>query len=131
MSRDERRRHIRVARVFRRWPQCWAFAALIEDVEELIVLTICLSEVFKVTLRERGEDAALQAVALMEQGQVVELTETLAIQAANVSTDLKLPMAGSIILATARACVGIVSTQDGDFDGIEGVTYIAKSGSFL
>lgn len=103
------------------------FAAPIEDVEKLIVPTICLYEVFKVTLRERGEDAALQAVALMKQGRVVELTETLAIQAAKVSTDLKLPMADSIILATARACMGIVWTQDEDFDGIEGVTYIAKS----
>jgi len=102
------------------------FAQAIETVETLLVPTISLYEVFKRVCQQRSEGDALQAVALMEQGQVVELNSRLALSAAKLSLALKLPMADSIILATARSWEATLWTQDADFKGIEGVHYIEK-----
>ncbi len=46
------------------------YARAILDVDQLLVPTICMYEVFKVVQRQRGEDIALQAVALLRQGRV-------------------------------------------------------------
>jgi len=108
-------------------PNADMFAAPIEDVDQLIVPTICLYEVFKSVLRQRGESDALSAVALMRQGHVVDLTERVALAAADLSLQTKLPMADSIILATARLNAAHIWTQDADFDGLDGVTFIAKT----
>jgi predicted nucleic acid-binding protein len=92
----------------------------------LLVPSVCLYEVFKIVLRQRGEPAALQAVALMRQGRVVDLTERIALLAAESSLQEKLPMADSIILATARLHDAHIWTQDADFEGLGNVTYVAK-----
>jgi predicted nucleic acid-binding protein len=102
------------------------FAPAIENVAELLVPSISLYEVFKRVLQQRGEEDALQAVAVMGQGQVVDLDMALALSAAKFSAELKLPMADSIILATARAYDAILWTQDSDLRGLEGVQYIKK-----
>ncbi len=102
------------------------FAPAIENIPELIVPSISIYEVFKRTLQQRDEATALQVAALMAQGQVVELGQTLAIAAAKISNDLKLPMADSIILATARAYKAILWTQDVDLKGLESVEDISK-----
>ena len=107
-------------------PNADFFAPAIENIPELIVPSISIYEVFKRTLQQRDEAMALQVVALMAQGQVVELDQTLAITAAKISHDLKIPMADSIILATARAYQATLWTQDIDLKGIEGVEYISK-----
>jgi len=88
-----------------------------------------LFEVFKVVNRQRSEDAAIQAVALMKQGQEIPLDSSLAIQAAQLSQELKLPMADSIILTTARAYQAELWTQDDDFEGMDGVRYFPKRNS--
>ena len=88
--------------------------------------SISLYEVFKRVLMQRDEDAALQAVAQMQQGRVVVLDPAIALSAAKVSYELKLPMADSIILVTARRHEAVVWTQDADFKGLEGVRYIEK-----
>lgn len=107
-------------------PNADFFAGAIEAVSELVVPTISLYEVFKRVLQQRGEGDALQAVAVMVQGQVVELTTDLALNAAKLSAELNLPMADSVILATAKAVGATLWTQDRDFKGIEGVRYIEK-----
>ncbi len=107
-------------------PNADFFAAAIENTEELVVPSISIYEVFKRVLQQRDEEAALQVVALMAQGQVVELDQTLALSAAKISHDLKIPMADSIILATARAHKAILWTQDIDLAGGENVQYVAK-----
>ena len=84
-------------------------------------------EVFKRVLQQRGEAAALQAVAWMKQAQQVPLHDALALQAASLSHTLKLPMADSIMLATARQWNAMLWTQDADFAGVEGVRYLAKT----
>ncbi|MFH1634713.1 MAG: type II toxin-antitoxin system VapC family toxin [Chloroflexota bacterium] len=102
------------------------FAAAIEDTERLIIPTICIYEVFKRLMGQRGENAALVNIGDMHQGQIVDLTTPIALQAAKLSTELKIAMADSIILATARAYNATLWTQDSDFEGIEGVEYIEK-----
>jgi len=103
------------------------FAAAIEDAGNLVVPVISLYEVFKRVYQQRGSGEALQSVAVMEQGQVVPLDETLALSAAKLSVELKLPMADSIILATARFQNATLWTQDADFNGLDGVQYTEKA----
>lgn len=103
------------------------FATAIEDVARLIVPTISLLEVIKRVLQQRGENDALQAVALMQQGEVVNLDEGLALSAARLGLELKLPLADSVMLATARAHSATLWTQDSDFEGLEGIRYIKKA----
>ncbi len=107
-------------------PNANIFAEPIQDLNRLIVPTLCLYEVFKVALREQGEDSALQVIAIMKQALTVDLSGNLAIQSAKISFDLKIPMADAIILTTARAYQATVWTQDDDFDGISGVKYFSK-----
>jgi predicted nucleic acid-binding protein len=107
-------------------PNAAHFIEPLEKMEELIVPTICLYEVFKVVLRERGEDSAIQAIALMKQAAIIELTQDLALQAAKMSLDFKMPMADSIILATATKYEATIWTQDADFQGMPSVNYLTK-----
>ena len=107
-------------------PNAAFFAPAVEATRELLVPTLSLYEVFKRVLQQRGEGEALQAVALMQQGQIVELTAPLALAAAKASIEHRLPMADSIMLATAQAHGAILWTQDADFERIAGVKYVAK-----
>jgi predicted nucleic acid-binding protein len=107
-------------------PNANFYASAIEDVQNLIVPTICILEVFKRVLQQRNEDAALQAIALMHQGLIVDLTSSIALNAAKIGAQLKLPLADSVILATARAHAAVIWTQDEDFKGIKGVRYIER-----
>ena len=107
-------------------PNASSFEKPLTNTENLIVPTLCLYEVFKVALRERGETDALQAAALMSQGNIMELTSEIALQAARISLDHKLPMADSIVLATGQACDAAIWTQDEDFKGIKGVNFVPK-----
>ena len=99
------------------------FSKPIEDVGRLLVPTICIFEVFKRVFQQRGESAALHAIANMQQGRVATLDTATALTAARISADMKLPMADSIILATARMHGAVVWTQDAHFDGLPGVQY--------
>ena len=106
-----------------------SFEKPLQDLEKLIVPTICLFEVFKVALREKGESDALQAIALMKQGKVVDLTAEIAFEAAKISYDNKIPMADSIVLATAWNWEATIWTQDSDFEKFRGVKYFPKANS--
>ena len=107
-------------------PSAADFAPAIEDVRRLVVPSICLLEVFKVVARHRGDGDALQAIAIMQQGEVVDLDAALALSAARIGVDQKLPLADSIVYATARAVGGVVWTQDEDFDGLADVQFVPK-----
>jgi len=102
------------------------FAPAIEDIQKLIVPAISIYEVFKRVYQQRGENEALLAVAHMSQGRIIPLDSSLAIRAAKVSLDFNLPMADSIILATATAVGATLWTQDSDFNGIDAIRYIEK-----
>ncbi len=108
---------------FANGPNASFFAEPIEDIETLVVPTLILFEVFKRVLQQRDESTALEVAAVMQQGTVVELEATIALNAARLSVELGLPLADSVILATARQYGAELWTQDADFDGIDGVRY--------
>ncbi len=107
-------------------PNASFFSRPLQKTADIIVPTITIYEVFKVVLRQRNESDALQSIALMQQGSLADLTSNIAILAAKMSIELHLPMADSIILATARAYEATIWTQDADFKEIDGVQYVAK-----
>jgi predicted nucleic acid-binding protein len=102
-------------------PHAGFFSAPIENVRELIVPTISLYEVFKKVLADNGEAGAFRAIAQMKQGRVVDLDEDIALSAARISFETKLPMADSMILASAKAYKAILWTQDEHFKGLSDV----------
>jgi toxin FitB len=104
-------------------PNAQEFSPVIADTEDLLVPSITLFEVFKRVSAQRDSEAALYAVGQMQRGHVVDLDADLAIAAADLSATLGLPLADSVILATTRASEATLWTQDGDFEGIDGVEY--------
>ncbi|MFZ5773663.1 MAG: type II toxin-antitoxin system VapC family toxin [Thermodesulfobacteriota bacterium] len=108
-------------------PTATHFHDAIQEIESLVVPVITIYEVFKVVSRESSENEALQAVAAMQKGSVVDLTASLAITASKLSLQHKLPMADSIILATAKHHNATIWTQDVDFRDFPGVNYFPKT----
>jgi predicted nucleic acid-binding protein len=108
---------------FANGPNAQFFAPAIEKASELLVPSLTLYEVFKRVLQQRDEDAALQAVATMQQAAVIDLDPTLAVAAARLSVEHRLPLADSVILATARSQDATLWTQDADFESMPGVQY--------
>lgn len=109
-------------------PNADVFAPAIEDTASLLVPTLCLFEVTKKLLVERGESEAFQAIAMMQEGTVVPFDEQLALTAALLSVEERLPLADSVILATARAQHATLWTQDVDFRDLPGVRYVEHGG---
>ena len=105
-------------------PNASFFAPAIQKPAELIVPTVSIYEVFKRILQQKEETDALRAIAAMQQGSVIPLDEGLALSAARLSLEAKLPMADSIMLSAAIASGAVLWTQDKDFEGMEGVRYI-------
>ena len=112
---------------FANGPNATEFAKPIQATNTLVVPSISLFEVFKRVMTQRGEDAALEAIALMRQGRVVPLDDVLALDGARLSVEHHLPMADSIILATALAHQATLWTQDADFENVPGIRYFRKS----
>ena len=107
-------------------PNAKHFQKPLNDADSLVVPTVTIYEVFKVVLRESSENEALQATAAMQKGSVVDLTASIAIAASKLSLELNLPMADSIIFATAKSCEAIIWTQDVDFKKLDDVKYFPK-----
>lgn len=105
-----------------------AYAPALEDTESLVVPTVSILEVFKKVLKERGEGAAFKAAALMHQGRVVDLDASLSLAAARLGVEHSLPLADSIIYATARRYKATVWTGDSDLETLPDVEFIRKSG---
>ena len=103
------------------------FITPIKETEMLVVPTICIYEVSKVILRESDENHLLQALAAIQKGQVIDLSPLISTSAAKISLQYKLPMAGSIIYATAKNYNATLWTQDVDFRGMPDVNYIPKN----
>ncbi len=105
-------------------PRARLFAAAIEDTEHLIVPVLSIYEVFKKVRRERGDRDALQVASVMQSGHVVDIDASLCLEAAH----LDLPLADSLMYATAQRHQAVLWTQDEDFDGLDGVKYFPKRG---
>lgn len=113
--------------VFTNGPLAERFIAVLDAEAALVVPAISILEVFKWVLREHSEHQAIQAVAVMQRGLVVDLDSRLAIASAQLSHALRLPMADSIILATARFHDARLYTMDSDFQGINDVELLSRS----
>jgi len=107
-------------------PNAAAFAKPIEATRSLIVPTLSLFEVFKRVSKQRSEDEALRAIAIMEQGRVVDLDRATALEAARLAIEHRIAMADSVMLATAQRHRATLWTQDADFEGLPGVKYLAR-----
>jgi predicted nucleic acid-binding protein len=107
-------------------PNAAVFAKPIEATRSLLVPTLSLFEVFKRVTQQRSEDDALRAVAVMEQGEVVDLDRATALEAARLSIQHGIAMAEGVMLATAQRHRATLWTQDSDFEGLQGARYFAK-----
>jgi toxin FitB len=112
---------------FTNGPLADQFMAVLDAEAALVVPAISILEVFKWVLREHSEAQAIQAAAVMQRGLVVDLDSRLAIAAAQLSHALRLPMADSIILATARSHQARLYTMDSDFQGLNDVQLLCRS----
>ena len=108
---------------------CENFTLPIENIDNLIVPSITITEIFKHILRERNEESALTITAHMSQGKVISLDQDLAIEAASFGVNHKLPLTDSIIYATTLKFDATLWTQDADFKGLSNVNYFSKSSS--
>jgi predicted nucleic acid-binding protein len=106
-------------------PNAAYFAKPIENTKELLVPSLSLYEVYKRVLQQRGDSDALQVIAVMQQGRLVDLDGNLALQAARLSRAHGLPLADSVMLATARAFDAVFWTQGADFKDLPGVQFRA------
>lgn len=102
------------------------FSPAIEDTANLIVSTINIYEVFKKVLIEKDEDSALQVIAVMQQAAVIDIDSRISLFAAKLSVENKLPMADSLILATAKSNNAILWTQDADLKIFPEVKYVER-----
>ncbi len=102
------------------------FAAVIEDTDKLIVSIINVYEVFKRVLQQRDENSAIQAIALLHQGIVINVDNEIALMAAHISLKNNLPLADSIIYATAKKHNALLWTQDTDFTNLDNVQFVEK-----
>jgi len=107
-------------------PNAAVFAKPIEATRFLLVPSLSLFEVFKRVSQQRNEDEALRAIAVMEQGKVVDLDRATALEAARLSLLHHIAMADSVMLATAQRNRATLWTQDADFEDLPGTRYYAK-----
>ena len=107
-------------------PNVGCFREPIEDALALLVPSLSLFEVYRHMLRHRGREEALSVVAAMRKGAVIDLDDRLAMEAAELSIETRLPLADSVMLATARSRGAELWTQDSDFEGLEDVRYFKK-----
>ena len=110
-------------------PNAAEFAHAVEAPEHLVVPALTVYEVYRRICQIKDESAALEAVGVMLQGRVVDLSATLAIESARLSLASGLAMADAVILATARAEEAVLWTQDVHFEGIPGVEYRRRTAS--
>lgn len=107
-------------------PNARYLAPPIQETNSRLVPSLTLFEVFRRVYVQRGEGAALETVAAMHRGRVVDLDSAQAILAARLALAHKLHMADAIVLAAARAHGAVLWTQDADFEGMDLIRYRRK-----
>jgi predicted nucleic acid-binding protein len=110
-------------------PLAERYAFLLNDLSQIITPMIVLYEVYKKIRRERGEEAALVAAAQLQKTQLIPVTDTIALRAADLSLEHHLAMADAIIYATATLHETLLITSDDDFELIPGVLFLEKPSS--
>ena len=105
-------------------PKADDFAPYIEGDEPLLVSVIQVYEIYKVVRRDISEEAAIESVAALRATRIEPVTESLALEAADIALEQSLAMADAIIFATAKKHDAQIITADADFEGLAGVTLI-------
>lgn len=108
-------------------PDAPFFRGPIEDTQAPLVPALSLFAVHRHLLRHAGRDEALQMVAALRQGRIIDLDDRVSLDAAELSVATRLALTDSIMLATARAHGAMLWTQDADFEGLEDVQFKRKS----
>lgn len=101
-------------------PKAGIYARYLQHPEKILTPVIVVYEVYKKVKRERGEQLAKLCLAQIEKTQIVPITQTIALLAADLSLEFSLPMADALVLATARAQKSELITSDSDFQNIPG-----------
>lgn len=107
-------------------PAAAPFRAVIEDTRNLIVPTIVIAEVCRRASQLKGAQGVKQVTVQMSLGQVADLDRAIALASVQIGVELKLPLADSIILATARTHGATLWTQDAHFQNLDNVRYFEK-----
>ncbi len=95
--------------------------------DELLTPSIVLYEVYKKIKKEKGEKLALMIVAKLNNTEVIPLTDSIALSAADISLKYRIPMADSIIKATADSRNCSIITSDSHFQKFSNVIYLKKN----
>jgi predicted nucleic acid-binding protein len=102
------------------------FADALENPEQLVVPTVVQFELYKWIRRERDETTALEVIAATEQATIVPLDSRIALLAADLALEHRLPFADAIVYGTARTLDAAVQTCDDHFASLPGVRYFSK-----
>jgi predicted nucleic acid-binding protein len=91
---------------------------------EIITSVVVLYEVYKKVKGLKGEEAALEAVAVLSQTKIVPIDQTLSLEAADFSLEHGLHLADALVYATARQFSAELHTGDEDLKGLPGVSFV-------
>jgi len=93
----------------------------LQSSSKIIVPTVVLFEVYRKIASNHSEDLALSALTLLTRHEIMDLNQEIAVTAADLSLNHRLPMADSFVLAHAQVAEATLITLDNDFAGISGV----------
>jgi predicted nucleic acid-binding protein len=108
-------------------PHADAYAEALADPARVLTPAIVLYEVYRWVRRVRGEEMALQVAAQLTRTAITAVDQTTALTAADLSLAHRLAMADALVYATGRIHDAVVMTSDADFEGLDGVRYLAKA----
>ncbi|MCZ7612118.1 MAG: type II toxin-antitoxin system VapC family toxin [Ignavibacteriaceae bacterium] len=112
--------------IFCGWQKCKTLCTYYSGFKNLVESIINVSEVYKKISQHRDENSAIQAIAVMQQAEVLEITSQIAIEGSKISIQNKIPMADSLIIASARSIGAKIWTQDYNFKGLDNVMFFKK-----
>lgn len=112
---------------FTEGPLASSYATYLKDPHQIVTPTLVLYEVYKIIKKQATEEEALAAITVMGKSRLIELTDTLALTAADMSLKYGLAMADAIIYATALAENAKLITSDYDLASLPGVTFLKKA----
>lgn len=105
-------------------PLAAEYLKYLKDTSKIKTPTIVIYEVYKKIKRERTEEEALLAVSLLNRTSVIQLSESIALFAADLSLQYSLPMADAIVYATALEGGCRVVTSDAHFKRLDKVVFV-------
>lgn len=101
-------------------------AEYIEGTDTAVLSTVNLAEIYFSVLRDYNEKKAREkADTVRKRCFLIPVDEQIAVDAARLKHSLKLPLADSIILATARTRNAKIVSGDKDFKGLPDTLFIA------